>query len=379
MNDVVESPFARMQPAVTMSTGSMQLQARENTEVMALAAMAKRFPRNEIAACDKIRNAFTRVSLAEMSQYQFSRGGQDIKGPSIRSAEAIAQQWGNMSSGWREVSRFVGPDGVGMSEVEAYCVDYESVNRESIQFVVRHWRDTKKGGYALKDEREIYELCANQANRRKRACILAQVPGDVIEMAMNQAAVTLQTSADTSPEAMAKMVAAFADFGVTKAHIEAKIQRRLDAIQPAQVVTLKRIYVSLRDEMSTAADWFEMTAASAPPATATTVADIKGKAARKTTSAPPPAAAATDEPTGETRQPEDETKPPSDETRQTETKTVDGKPLVTFAQAQHALNQAKTLDELDDASTLIGAVASREHQKDLNQSYSELRTKLGGD
>jgi hypothetical protein len=44
---------------------------------------------------------------------------------------------------------------------------------------------------------------------------------------------------------------------VTKEQIEKRIQRRIDAIQPAQVVTLRKIYASLRDGMSVAADWFE--------------------------------------------------------------------------------------------------------------------------
>lgn len=299
MNEVVDSPFS---DRVAESTGSRQLQARENTEVMAMAMMAKRFPRDQVGACDKIRNAFTRVSLAEKAQYQFARGGTDIVGPSIRAAEAMAQQWGNLSNGWREVSRAVGADGVGVSEIEAFCVDYESTTRESIQFVVRHWRDTKKGGYALKDERDIYELCANQAQRRKRACILAQIPGDITEMAMDQASVTLKTSADTSPEAMQKMVAAFAPFGVTKEMIEARIQRRLDAIQPAQVVALKRIYASLRDEMSTAADWFAVEptapAATGLEAVRTAAAAKKSKKGAPdplTSEVPPPAASNAEE------------------------------------------------------------------------------------
>jgi hypothetical protein len=257
MNELVSNPFGGGS-ALAESAGGRQVQARENTEVLALAAMAKRFPRDQVAASDRIRNAFTRVTLAEKAQYQFARGGSDISGPSIRAAEAIAQQWGNMSNGWRELSRTVGADGVGVSEIEAYCTDYETVNRESIQFYVRHWRDTKQGGYKLKDERDIYELCANQAQRRKRACILAQIPGDVTEMAMEQAAVTLKSTADTSPEAQKKIVEAFAAFGVTKEHIEKRLQRKMDSIQPAQVVSLKRIYASLRDEMSEPREWFEV-------------------------------------------------------------------------------------------------------------------------
>jgi hypothetical protein len=57
---------------------------------------------------------------------------------------------------------------------------------------------------------------------------------------------------------MAKMVSAFDAFGVTKEHIEAKIQRRLDAITAAQVVQLKRVYASLRDGISEPSQWFDL-------------------------------------------------------------------------------------------------------------------------
>lgn len=267
--DMIESPFATRTAAAVAadSAGSRQNQSRELAETQTKYLMAERFPRNEVAAMDRILNAFSRPTLAEKAAYQFARGGSDIAGPSIRAAEAIAQQWGNMDSGWRELQRGTDATGVPFSEVEAFCVDLQSRNSKRLQFIVRHWRDTKKGGYKLTDERDIYELCANQAQRRLRACILASIPGDVTEAAMQQSEVTLKSKADTSPEAMLKMVEAFSHFGVSREHIEKRIQRRLDAIQPAQVVSLKRIYASLRDDMSVAADWFEIGdgEVSAPP------------------------------------------------------------------------------------------------------------------
>lgn len=258
--DMIESPFAAPRTALATadSAGSRQNQSRELAETQTKYLMAERFPRNEVAAMDRILNAFSRPTLAEKAAYQFARGGSDIAGPSIRAAEAIAQQWGNMDSGWREMQRGTDATGVPFSEVEAFCIDLQARNTKRLTFIVRHWRDTKKGGYKLTDERDIYELCANQAQRRLRACILASIPGDVTEAAMQQADVTLKSKADTSPEAMQKMVAAFAEFGVQREHIEKRIQRRIDAITPAQVVSLKRIYVSLRDDMSVAADWFEI-------------------------------------------------------------------------------------------------------------------------
>ncbi|CAJ9927848.1 DNA single-strand annealing protein RecT-like protein [Burkholderia pseudomallei] len=282
MNELVASPFGNRSTAVADTAGARQDQSRELAETQVKYLMAQQFPRDVIANTDKILNAFTRPTLAEQSQYQFSRGGSDISGPSIRAAEAMAQQWGNIEQGFRERSRGVDGKGVPFSEVEAFCVDLESRTTKRLQFIVRHWRDTKSGGYQLKDERDIYELIANQAQRRVRACILALIPGDVVDAAMQQAAVTLNAKADTSPEAVQKIIAAFDGFGVTKEHIEKRIQRRLDAITPAQVVTLKRIYASLRDGMSGPEEWFEMGEPQAAAGETTTLKDIAARgAARK--------------------------------------------------------------------------------------------------
>lgn len=275
IDDEVRSPFGALTTKAPQATsGALQNQSRELAETQTKYLMAERFPRDEVAAMDRILNCFQRVSLAEQAEYQYARGGSDIAGPSIRAAEAISQQWGNMEQGFRELSRGVGQDGIPYSEVEAFCVDLQGRNSKRLQFIVKHWRDTKKGGYALKDERDIYELIANQCQRRVRACILAMIPGDVVDAAMSQAAATLKASADTGPDAMRKMVDAFGKFGVTKEMIEKRIQRRLDAIQPAQVVQLKRIWASLKDDMSAVSDWFE-------PAAAAAVDAVKSAAAKK--------------------------------------------------------------------------------------------------
>lgn len=280
MNAIVESPFAGQtaRTAVAETSGAMQAQAREMAEMQTKFLMAERFPRDEVKAMDRIINAFSRPTMAEIAQYEYAKGGSSVAGLSIHSMQAIAQQWGNMEFGWSEVSRGTGPDGVPFSEVRAFAWDLQSRTCRPLQFIVRHWRDTKSGGYKLKDEREVYELCANMAQRRVRACLMAVIPKDVQDAAEQQAALTLKSKADTTPEAMAKMLEAFAPFGVTKEHIEKRIQRRLDAIAPAQVVQLKRIYASLRDEMSTPAEWFEMGEAP-PPAGATASLDAVRQAA----------------------------------------------------------------------------------------------------
>lgn len=226
--------------------------SRAVAEVQAALAIARMNPRNERTSMDRILNACTRPSLAQTAIYAYARGGSSIQGPSIRLAEAIAQNWGNISFGIRELS-----NAGGKSEVQAFAWDVETNVRREVTFSVPHTRSTKRGTYKLEDPRDIYELVANQGARRLRACILAVIPGDVVEAAVDQCAVTLQAHADVTPEGIKKLVEAFSGMKVSKAQLEKFCQCRIEAIKPAQVVRLRNVYSSLRDGMSVPSDWFE--------------------------------------------------------------------------------------------------------------------------
>lgn len=261
------NPFASA-PIATRPTSNAiadASQSREIAEVQGAMIIAQRFPRNPIRAMDSILHACTRATLAEGALYSYSRGGQEITGPSIRLAEVAAQAWGNISFGIRELEQRD-----GASTVEAFAWDMETNTRQVKVFQVEHKRHTRKGAYKLEDPRDIYEMVANQGARRLRACILGVIPGDVIEAAVKQCEETLHASADTSADGLKKLVAAFDKFDVSKDQIEKRIQCRLDAIRPAQVVQLKKVYASLRDGMSAPADWFEVDAVAADSKVETT-------------------------------------------------------------------------------------------------------------
>ena len=234
---------------------------REVAEVKAAMILARQFPRDPLKAMDEILVSCQRVSLAERATYEYNRGGTDITGPSIRLAEAIAQAWGNIQFGIRELEQRNGE-----STVESYAWELEKNIRQSKVFQVLHKRFTKKGTYALSDPRDIYELTANQGARRLRACILGIIPGDVVETAVSECEKTMRTSVAITPESIKTMLDKFAEYGVTQPQIEKRIQRRIDTIQPAQFVGLRKIYNSLKDGMSTPADWFEMAPEGGEPA-----------------------------------------------------------------------------------------------------------------
>lgn len=258
----------------TQNQGGALVQAESNraiAEVQAAMILARQFPRDEQKALDRMMVNFQRPALAETALYSYSRGGTDITGPSIRAAEAIAQAWGNIQFGIRELSQ-----SNGESTVQAFAWDVETNVRQVKEFQVPHVRSKKGGNVALTDPRDIYELVANQGARRVRACILGVIPGDIVEAVVNQTEETLRSKADTSPEAVKKMVEYFTTFGVTKEQLEKRIQRRLDSITPAQVVSLRKIANSLKDGMSTPADWFEL-----PPTTAERSATVKPAAPKE--------------------------------------------------------------------------------------------------
>lgn len=229
-------------------------QTRELAESVAAIQMAKMFPRDMIQVQEDVKRECMRSELAMRAVYTYSRKGatEPISGPSIRLAEVLTRCMGNIDAGWRELEQT--PDTV---KCEAYAWDKERNSRHTVTFSVSKFRHTRQGDYLLTDPRDIYEKCANEAARRKRACILAVVPGDVVDMAVEQCESTLKANADTSPEGVKKLLEAFKKFNVGKSDIEKRIQRKIEAILPAQVVDLRNVYNSLKDGMGTKEDYFK--------------------------------------------------------------------------------------------------------------------------
>lgn len=256
MNQMVKNPFQQTAVSEVLPNTMTEVKSqREASEIQAMVFMAKQFPRNQIQAADRILNACTRQTLADSAVYSYPRGGQNVEGPSIRLAEVLAQNWGNLDFGIRELSQEN-----GVSTVEAYAWDLETNVRQAKVFQVAHKRMAKGGTKTLTDPRDIYEMVANQGSRRLRACILSIIPGDIVEAALAQCSVTQAASVGATPEeikeTIRKLTATMGKFGITAENIQDRYQCRLEAIRPAQIVELRKIYTSLKDGMSKPSDWF---------------------------------------------------------------------------------------------------------------------------
>lgn len=228
-------------------------ESRAVAEVQAQYVIAKKFPRDENASYMRIMKACERPFLAEQAMYAYPRGGQLVTGPSIRLAEAMAQAWGNIDCGIREVSQ-----ADGMSVAEAYAIDLETNTRIAKTFHVPHTRDTKQGKKRLTDSRDIYELVANQGSRRLRACILGVIPGDVIDAAVAQCGKTLESSDVPMADQIRNVVRAFDELGVKAEHIEKRLGHKLDVTIPQEIVTLRGIYKSIKDGMADRSQFFDI-------------------------------------------------------------------------------------------------------------------------
>lgn len=236
--------------------GSNQMMIiRQAQEVQAAMVVAKKFPRDEYNAIEKIRRTCQRATLAEQAIYSYPRGKENVSGPSVRLAEALAQNWGNIDYGIIELEQ---KDGV--SEMMAYAWDLETNTRVTKIFSVEHKRDTKKGSYQLTDSRDIYELTANFGARRMRACILGVIPGDVVDMAVNECKETQKKSYGELPsqEKINKIEKLFKkDFGVTKKQLEEYAGRGMASFGAEECTNLWGVYTALKNGQAKAEDYFE--------------------------------------------------------------------------------------------------------------------------
>lgn len=260
MNNALSNEFQSNTPARTAQTEA--LVSRQAQEVQAAMIIAKRFPRDENASFARIMQACKRKRLAEEAEYEFPRGGQKVTGPTIRLAEVIAQSWGNVDYGVIELEQKA-----GKSELMAYCWDLETNTRRTMTFTVNHVRATKKGTTVLDDPRDIYEMNANQGARRVRSCILAVIPGDVVDAATEECRKTIKDG-NTEPlkDRVRKMLVAFeAEYQVSQPMIEKYIGCKLDAISENDFIRLKNVYRALRDGMAKREAYFEVGGSAAAP------------------------------------------------------------------------------------------------------------------
>lgn len=212
---------------------------------------------------DCILRECERPTLADAAIYLYTRGNEMISGPSIRLAEVLARNWGNVTFGMEVLERGVAKNGVGFSAIRAFAWDLQTNTYVSRHFEVKHWRSTRSGGYKLTDDRDIYELEANMGSRRLRACILQIIPGDVTSAAVaacrktsSNGLVEIMKDEKKRADLVAKMLRIYEKLGVTRMDLENYLNAKIDDWNADHMVKLKELKCSFDDGALTLSEVF---------------------------------------------------------------------------------------------------------------------------
>lgn len=237
-----------------INQGTVAIEAsRAIAEAQGKLVIAKRFPRDEVQAYNRVAQACQRKGIAEKAFYSYNRGGGTVSGPTIRFAEELARCWGNIDYGIKELSQ-----DEGKSEMQAYAWDLET-NAQSVQnFTNPHIREVGGKAKILTSQRDIYEINANMGARRLRSRILAILPTDLVDMAIAECKKTLAGNNDEPLiDRVKKMIVAFGKIGVTQEQIEKRLGRKVDTMTIDDFTDYIGIYNAIKQGESKIAEWFE--------------------------------------------------------------------------------------------------------------------------
>jgi hypothetical protein len=220
-------------------------QERAIAEAQGQLTLAKRFPRDLIAAHSELMSACKSKAFAEVAFYSVPNRG---NGPSIRLAEEIARVYGNFQYGHRELSR-----DEGKSEVEVFAWDMEKNNRSIRQITVNHVQDTKNGPKVLRDQADIDNRIANIASKQVRGRILALAPKWLVQDAVLECRKTLAgNNSEPLEQRIRRMVQAFGGLGVTQKVIENWLGKPVAELTGDELVDLTGMFNAVKEGASAA-------------------------------------------------------------------------------------------------------------------------------
>jgi hypothetical protein len=248
------NPFEKQSPLpAAINQGAVAVeQERAIAEAQGQLILAKRFPRDEFAAHEKLMKSCSLYSLANVAFYNVPRAGGSVSGPSIRLAEEIARVYGNFEYGHKELSR-----DDKKSEVMVYAWDKENNNYSTRQITVFHVIDTRNGPKPCRDQKDIDDKIANVASKQMRGRILALLPKWMVEEAVLKCRETLSGNGFEPVEnQVRRLLQQLAVYGVTNAMVKEYLNQEISEITSDQLVDLTGIYNSISDGGMKPSDFF---------------------------------------------------------------------------------------------------------------------------
>lgn len=220
------------------------LQAINRSEVDIQVATAKQYPRDIHRSLNNIQTIATMSEkTAQDCFYALKKGGDVIEGVSVRLAEIIAGQWGNL----RVQTRIIGNDGKTIT-AQGICHDLETNFATSVE-VKR--RITDKNGKTYSEDMQVVTGNAASAIAFRNA-VLKVVPKaitDNVIQEIKKVAIGKSKDIETSRK---NLVEYFGKLGVSKAQILAYLQvSRMEDITAEMVFQLRGLANALKEGTTT--------------------------------------------------------------------------------------------------------------------------------
>lgn len=215
-------------------------------EIDSAIATARQYPRQIRTAINNIEQLATMdEATAEGCIYALNRSGKAIRGPSIRLAEIIAQQWGNC----RVDARVIQVDRVNkmiVAEATFHDLETNSATKATIQRRISNAR-----GQIYSDDMIV--ITGNAAcSIARRNAILAGVPKGVWSRGLEAAEQIVRGSAKTLTERRDAAVKAFAHFGMTPEQVfQVMGVKGIEEIGLDELVTLRGTFSALKNGETT--------------------------------------------------------------------------------------------------------------------------------
>lgn len=364
---VVRNEFAN--ELALPDTASTAVAAQAKALVEARYIMAMRRPRDMDVVRERMLKECTRPSFAAVARYTKPIGKDKSKwptGPSIRFAEAAVRNMTNIT-----VETMTVYDDREKRIIRVTVTDLETnvPYSQDITIAKTIERRQKKDGDTVIGTRTnsygdtlyILEATDDDIINKQQALIskairtqgLRLIPGDIIDECMDQVLVTQANADAEDPDAAKrKLFDAFGHLGVRAEQLKEYLGHDAATLAPKELTELRALYAAIRDGEATWRDVMDERAAKAEAKSGGLDAVRAAAAAKK---------AAASNATG---------KP---DARQ------DDAPRPTYAEVRERLESAKTLDQLDEAGSLMEAVVAHDQRKELATIYRERHAALSGE
>jgi hypothetical protein len=269
-NQRVEETPLSTSVSSTMELAPSAAMMEKQTEIQGAIIVARRFPRNEEAAFERLIRSSRRTSFAEEAEYSFPRGGTTVTGPSVSLAREAARLWGNIRYGLEVVL-----DTSEERHIRGWAWDLETNTKVAAEdYFAKLIQRKGKGGpvqWVKPDERDLRELTFRRGAILVRNCLLQLLPRDLIEDARSQCRATLAKDAAQDPDSARKAILrAFSEINVSADQLQAYLGHPVGQSTAEEIAELRAVYQSIKDGNSTWSEYVETKREETAAATATT-------------------------------------------------------------------------------------------------------------